>query len=89
LYYNCVKFHKNSIDSLIGVALTRYSLFGDPENRENNYLKIRDLLSIAYNGSLLYLQSDKISIGPYGDFFYYLNYFFGNFFSDMYYIMCA
>jgi len=31
-----------------------------------------------------YLQSDKISIGPYGDFFYYLNYFFDNFFSDMY-----
>ena len=27
-----------------GVA---YSLFGDSENRENNYLKIRDLLSIA------------------------------------------
>jgi hypothetical protein len=25
----------------------RYSLFGDSENRENNYLKIRDLLSIA------------------------------------------
>ena len=24
-----------------------------------------------------------------GDFFYYLNYFFDNFFSDMYYIMCA
>jgi hypothetical protein len=24
-----------------------YSLFGDSENRENNYLKIRDLLSIA------------------------------------------
>jgi hypothetical protein len=25
-----------------------YSLFGDSENRENNYLKIRDLLSIAF-----------------------------------------
>ena len=25
----------------------KYSLFGDSENRENNYLKIRDLLSIA------------------------------------------
>ena len=24
-----------------------YSLFGDSENREKNYLKIRDLLSIA------------------------------------------
>jgi hypothetical protein len=24
LYYNCVKFHKNSISSLVGVALTRY-----------------------------------------------------------------
>jgi hypothetical protein len=24
-----------------------YSLFGNSENRENNYLKIRDLLSIA------------------------------------------
>jgi hypothetical protein len=24
VYYNCVKFHKNSISSLIGVALTRY-----------------------------------------------------------------
>jgi hypothetical protein len=24
-----------------------HSLFGDSENRENNYLKIRDLLSIA------------------------------------------
>ena len=27
--------------------LMLYSLFGDSENRENNYLKIRDLLSIA------------------------------------------
>ena len=24
VYHNCVKFHKNSISSLIGVALTRY-----------------------------------------------------------------
>jgi hypothetical protein len=24
VYYNCVKFHKNSICSLVGVALTRY-----------------------------------------------------------------
>ena len=24
MYYNCVKFHKNSINSLVGVALTRY-----------------------------------------------------------------
>ena len=24
MYYNCVKFHKNSISSLVGVALTRY-----------------------------------------------------------------
>jgi hypothetical protein len=23
-YYNCVRFHKNSISSLVGVALTRY-----------------------------------------------------------------
>jgi predicted ATPase len=29
------------------------------------------------------LQSDKISIGPYGDFLNYLNYFFDNFYSDM------
>ena len=27
--------------------LNWYSLFGDSENRGNNYLKIRDLLSIA------------------------------------------
>jgi hypothetical protein len=26
VYYNCVKFHKNSISSLVGVALTRYML---------------------------------------------------------------
>jgi hypothetical protein len=26
--------------------------------------------TVQYNGSLLYLQSDKISIGPYGDFLY-------------------
>jgi hypothetical protein len=24
VYYNCVKFHQNSISSLVGVALTRY-----------------------------------------------------------------
>jgi hypothetical protein len=24
VYYNCVKFHGNSISSLVGVALTRY-----------------------------------------------------------------
>jgi hypothetical protein len=24
VYYNCVKFHKNSISSLVGVAHTRY-----------------------------------------------------------------
>ena len=24
VYYNCVKFHKNSISSLVGVVLTRY-----------------------------------------------------------------
>jgi trehalose utilization protein len=24
VYYNCIKFHKNSISSLVGVALTRY-----------------------------------------------------------------
>jgi hypothetical protein len=24
VYYNCVKFHKNAISSLVGVALTRY-----------------------------------------------------------------
>ena len=24
MYYNCVKFHKNSINSLVGVVLTRY-----------------------------------------------------------------
>ena len=24
VYYNCVKFHKNSISNLVGVALTRY-----------------------------------------------------------------
>jgi hypothetical protein len=24
VYYNCVKFHKNSIGSLVGVVLTRY-----------------------------------------------------------------
>jgi hypothetical protein len=28
VYYNCVKFHKNSISSLVGVALTRYNLEG-------------------------------------------------------------
>ena len=38
--------------SFIGGGLEKttdllYSLFGDSENRENNYLKIRDLLSIA------------------------------------------
>jgi hypothetical protein len=38
----------------------------------------------SVSNSLLYLQSDKISIGPYGDIFYYLNYFFDNFYSDMY-----
>jgi hypothetical protein len=27
VYYNCVKFHKNSISSLVGVALTRYTKF--------------------------------------------------------------
>jgi hypothetical protein len=27
VYYNCVKFHKNSISSLVGVALTRYILY--------------------------------------------------------------
>jgi hypothetical protein len=27
--------------------MRQYSLFGDSENRGNNYLKIRDLLSIA------------------------------------------
>jgi hypothetical protein len=26
VYYNCVKFHKNSISSLVGVALTRYNV---------------------------------------------------------------
>jgi hypothetical protein len=26
VYNNCVKFHKNSISSLVGVALTRYML---------------------------------------------------------------
>jgi hypothetical protein len=25
VYYNCVKFHKKSISSLVGVALTRYT----------------------------------------------------------------
>jgi hypothetical protein len=24
VYYNCVKFHKNSISNLVGVVLTRY-----------------------------------------------------------------
>jgi hypothetical protein len=24
VYYNCVKFHKNSMSSLVGVVLTRY-----------------------------------------------------------------
>jgi hypothetical protein len=32
---------------LVVEARNWYSLFGDSENRENNYLKIRDLLSIA------------------------------------------
>ena len=31
----------------VATGISRYSLFGDSENRENNYLKIRDLLSIA------------------------------------------
>jgi hypothetical protein len=31
----------------IDISMYMYSLFGDSENRENNYLKIRDLLSIA------------------------------------------
>jgi hypothetical protein len=26
VYYNCVKFHKKSISSLVGVELTRYNM---------------------------------------------------------------
>jgi hypothetical protein len=29
------------------ILVTKYSLFGDSENRGKNYLKIRDLLSIV------------------------------------------
>jgi hypothetical protein len=32
---------------MVWIFVWKYSLFGDSENRENNYLKIRDLLSIA------------------------------------------
>ena len=44
-------FLLNMCRSIVGfhviVLWVLYSLFGDSENRENNYLKIRDLLSIA------------------------------------------
>ena len=39
-----------SFSQYLGLCVFFYfiiSLFGDSENRENNYLKIRDLLSIA------------------------------------------
>jgi hypothetical protein len=46
VYYNCVKFHKNSISSLVGVALTRYMppqvqherRYGKPKVSYNKYL---------------------------------------------------
>ena len=44
-----MSFSSQSIFGEVGqvVFIVDYSLFGDSENRENNYLKIRDLLSIA------------------------------------------
>jgi hypothetical protein len=44
-----MSFSSQSIFGEVGqvVFIVDYSLFGDSENRENNYIKIRDLLSIA------------------------------------------
>jgi hypothetical protein len=39
--------HILMLDKLITYIVCWYSLFGDSENRGKNYLKIRDLLSIA------------------------------------------
>ena len=35
MYYNCVKFHKNAIRSLVGVAFTRYKVHTPPPFRES------------------------------------------------------
>jgi hypothetical protein len=42
IFSECIPMSECDID-----LLNWYSLFGDSENRGNNYLKIRDLLSIA------------------------------------------
>jgi hypothetical protein len=51
-----------------------YSLFGDSENRENNYLKIRDLLSIEVMLFIIMVASFtynliKLVLGPMEIFF--------------------
>jgi hypothetical protein len=45
--YNLIKFGSESVQLFYRLSIHIYSPFGDSENREKNYLKIRDLLSIA------------------------------------------
>jgi hypothetical protein len=54
VYYNCVKFHKNSISSLVGVALTRYM---PPLLFVKVYLELSPLKE--YRCSLKFRRGDK------------------------------
>ena len=44
MYYNCVKFHKNSISSLVGVALTRY-MDGRTDGQGDSYIPSQTLFA--------------------------------------------
>ena len=44
MYYNCVKFHKNSISNLVGVALTRY-MDGRTDGQGDSYIPPQTLFA--------------------------------------------
>ena len=54
MYYKCVKFHKNPISGLGGVALTRY-MDGQTDGQGNSYIPPQTLFAGGYN-NLICLQ---------------------------------
>jgi hypothetical protein len=58
VYYNCVKFHKNSISRLVGVALTRYMNYQQKVFRSEFNL---DIFFTCWSHFLAHLAIDHVS----------------------------
>jgi hypothetical protein len=60
VYYKCVKFHKNPISRLGGVALTRY-MDGRMDRQGDSYIPPQNFVCGGYNKRACHIKLRKLS----------------------------